>query len=220
MGAASARHSPRPLLEGGSPTAQLGRGNAPREGELMSQHRHCERSDAIQSLERDSGLLRFARNDAEYADTDAIIGLGKTRTTRRPTGNEMTGRQELQVKIAFRSLRQGTQHPERGRIACPMAREGAVFWSGRRGSNPRPRPWQGRALPLSYTRIRVRGAIAPPTRRPMPKAAAECNRAATLKIGQSFRVPGLIGPLRTKWLDRSPQSRHFPDSWQAMARTG
>src|SRR3954463_8355211 len=27
-------------------------------------------------------------------------------------------------------------------------------WSGRRGSNPRPRPWQGRALPLSYTRIR------------------------------------------------------------------
>ena len=27
------------------------------------------------------------------------------------------------------------------------------IWSGRRDSNPRPRPWQGRALPLSYTRI-------------------------------------------------------------------
>ncbi len=27
------------------------------------------------------------------------------------------------------------------------------LWSGRRGSNPRPRPWQGRALPLSYSRI-------------------------------------------------------------------
>ena len=26
-------------------------------------------------------------------------------------------------------------------------------WSGKRGSNPRPRPWQGRALPLSYFRI-------------------------------------------------------------------
>ena len=26
-------------------------------------------------------------------------------------------------------------------------------WSGRRDSNPRPRPWQGRALPLSYTRM-------------------------------------------------------------------
>jgi hypothetical protein len=29
-----------------------------------------------------------------------------------------------------------------------------LLWSGRRDSNPRPRPWQGRALPLSYTRIR------------------------------------------------------------------
>ena len=29
----------------------------------------------------------------------------------------------------------------------------AKTWSGRRDSNPRPRPWQGRALPLSYTRI-------------------------------------------------------------------
>ena len=27
------------------------------------------------------------------------------------------------------------------------------IWSGRRDSNPRPRPWQGRALPLSYTRV-------------------------------------------------------------------
>jgi hypothetical protein len=27
------------------------------------------------------------------------------------------------------------------------------IWSGRRGSNPRHRPWQGRALPLSYSRL-------------------------------------------------------------------
>src|SRR4051812_31583956 len=33
-------------------------------------------------------------------------------------------------------------------------------WSGRRDSNPRPRPWQGRALPLSYTRIRLATAAA------------------------------------------------------------
>src|SRR5436190_23775623 len=26
-------------------------------------------------------------------------------------------------------------------------------WSGKRDSNPRPRPWQGRALPLSYSRL-------------------------------------------------------------------
>jgi hypothetical protein len=35
------------------------------------------------------------------------------------------------------------------------------IWSGRRGSNPRPRPWQGRALPLSYTRIRDGGDRSP-----------------------------------------------------------
>ena len=29
-------------------------------------------------------------------------------------------------------------------------------WSGRRDSNPRPRPWQGRALPLSYARAPIR----------------------------------------------------------------
>lgn len=28
-------------------------------------------------------------------------------------------------------------------------------WSGRRDSNPRPQPWQGCALPLSYTRIHL-----------------------------------------------------------------
>ena len=38
-----------------------------------------------------------------------------------------------------------------------------VIWSGRRGSNPRPRPWQGRALPLSYTRIRDVGDRSPAT---------------------------------------------------------
>jgi hypothetical protein len=29
-----------------------------------------------------------------------------------------------------------------------------VYWSGRWDSNPRPQPWQGCALPLSYARIR------------------------------------------------------------------
>jgi hypothetical protein len=31
---------------------------------------------------------------------------------------------------------------------------GAATWSGRRDLNPRPSPWQGDALPLSYSRIR------------------------------------------------------------------
>jgi hypothetical protein len=50
------------------------------------------------------------------------------------------------------------------------------IWSGRRDSNPRPRPWQGRALPLSYTRIReIGGDHSPATGRAMPNAARECN---------------------------------------------
>jgi hypothetical protein len=50
------------------------------------------------------------------------------------------------------------------------------IWSGRRDSNPRPRPWQGRALPLSYTRIReIGGDHAPATGRAMPNAHRECN---------------------------------------------
>jgi hypothetical protein len=36
-------------------------------------------------------------------------------------------------------------------------------WSGRRDSNPRPQPWQGCALPLSYTRILTgSGSCRPP----------------------------------------------------------
>src|SRR5579871_2976588 len=51
-------------------------------------------------------------------------------------------------------------------------------WSGRRDSNPRPRPWQGRALPLSYTRIlRERRRTVTGDRRPMPNADCECNSA-------------------------------------------
>jgi uncharacterized protein DUF3768 len=34
----------------------------------------------------------------------------------------------------------------------PRAVPARLYWSGRRDSNPRPQPWQGCALPLSYTR--------------------------------------------------------------------
>ncbi len=42
----------------------------------------------------------------------------------------------------------------RAKLACQSKLRSSEDWSGRRDSNPRPRPWQGRALPLSYTRIR------------------------------------------------------------------
>ena len=37
----------------------------------------------------------------------------------------------------------------------PRAGEGFKIWSGRRDLNPRLRPWQGRTLPLSYSRSTV-----------------------------------------------------------------
>ena len=68
------------------------------------------------------------------------------------------------------------------------------FWSGRRDSNPRPRPWQGRALPLSYTRIReIGGDHAPATGRAMPNAHRECNSLrAVFEPAQSPDI-GAIG---------------------------
>ena len=39
--------------------------------------------------------------------------------------------------------------PEKSQVAPKVA-----IWSGRRDLNPRPSPWQGDALPLSYSRIR------------------------------------------------------------------
>jgi hypothetical protein len=64
------------------------------------------------------------------------------------------------------------RYPDEFLIATCLAK----YWSGRRDSNPRPRPWQGRALPLSYTRILQEPANGwPPGAPPMPKRAADCN---------------------------------------------
>ena len=49
------------------------------------------------------------------------------------------------------------------RPARPLAGGAYWNWSGKRDSNPRLRPWQGRTLPLSYSRLPARYA-APPRR--------------------------------------------------------
>src|SRR5260221_3664354 len=40
---------------------------------------------------------------------------------------------------------------------CEGTQAGSFLWSGRRELNPRLRPWQGRTLPLSYSRFGARG---------------------------------------------------------------
>jgi hypothetical protein len=74
-------------------------------------------------------------------------------------------------------------------------------WSGRRDSNPRPRPWQGRALPLSYTRIRD-AAITRATGRAMPNAAPECNSPSAPEFVRFDRFGSQIarnGRKRDQW---------------------
>src|SRR5208283_4884377 len=56
-----------------------------------------------------------------------------------------------------------------------LAGQADFFWSGRRDSNPRPQPWQGCALPLSYTRIHRYG-LAADAARFMAQSFSVCNR--------------------------------------------
>ena len=91
----------------------------------------------------------------------------------------------------------------------------AENWSGRRDSNPRPRPWQGRALPLSYTRILEEVArLSRATGRPMPNAGSECNsqqQAIENSLSTQYRCHfDEIGP---KW----PRSGRFPRCPRAAA---
>ena len=58
------------------------------------------------------------------------------------------------------------------------------FWSGRRGSNSRPPPWQGDVLPLNYFRsyvvikmVRVKGVEPPRLAALDPKSSASASSA-------------------------------------------
>jgi hypothetical protein len=84
-----------------------------------------------------------------------------------------------------------TKPPNGGLSSCHLKK----FWSGRRDSNPRPRPWQGRALPLSYTRIREIGDDrSPATVRAMPNAHRECNSLrVAFELARSPDIEAIAG---------------------------
>jgi hypothetical protein len=88
------------------------------------------------------------------------------------------------------------------RLACqpeltlrlPRVSEG---WSGKRDSNPRLRPWQGRTLPLSYSRLRrnlrvPRGFAANQPSRRLPTGGGDSGLPSCLT-----RMPPLISPSPT-----------------------
>jgi hypothetical protein len=74
-----------------------------------------------------------------------------------------------------------------------------IVWSGRRDSNPRPQPWQGCALPLSYTRIRDSRAVLAARPGYCPKAAGSASAllqfsdrrvTASQNCGENGPIPG------------------------------
>ena len=87
----------------------------------------------------------------------------------------------------------GNKGPETRRAGATMARPFvfAVFdrlvtgclpwedWSGRRDSNPRPQPWQGCALPLSYARAPHRLSPFGPSRGAVRRRAADYTHRRT-----------------------------------------
>src|SRR5258707_4177703 len=76
------------------------------------------------------------------------------------------------LPLGYRAICHLKKHPK---TKSPCRRRASENWSGRRGLNPRLRPWQGRTLPLSYSRSSAyftvlvrRMPILPNGRRPLP----------------------------------------------------
>src|SRR5260221_5211588 len=92
------------------------------------------------------------------------LGQRRPALIRRPEGLHyvLAWRQQLSSTFALRWAsfayiheRKMACHPKLA-ANCHAASEG---WSGKRDSNPRLRPWQGRTLPLSYSRPNLQSTI-------------------------------------------------------------
>src|SRR5262249_53981579 len=101
-------------------------------------HRHIHRTASETTKPNTAGALCTELYSLSYT----------TNREHRPTGNPSRSRSALQW------LWRTTQRwPEQTGFASNHSFGGEDFWSGRWDSNPRPQPWQGCALPLSYARV-------------------------------------------------------------------
>src|SRR3712207_3385463 len=71
-------------------------------------------------------------------------------------GRHPYSRRSIEARPPSRSppLRAAPVPPPPEKQEAPWFPRGPLIWSGKRDLNPRPSPWQGDALPLSYSRIR------------------------------------------------------------------
>src|SRR5256885_4833479 len=110
----------------------------------------------------------FRPRNAEASETVEGGGGGRIRTctsfrtepfkgstaavTSRPRGSDCIAPEKMEAAAGFEPAHNGFAVRSLNHLGTPpCARE--KCWSGKRDSNPRPRPWQGRALPLSYSRV-------------------------------------------------------------------
>ena len=106
------------------------------------------------------------RTDVRLSEPAGQRRVSKPVSQRELGQGEGLGLSHPEVRAAVcapKSQAQTTRPPIGGPSVGSSALPFEKIWSGRRGSNPRPRPWQGRALPLSYTRIRDGGDRSPST---------------------------------------------------------
>ena len=105
----------------------------------------ASRSSARRSSEPRRAAARLKRSRRPRVGRESGPGRANARRSGKPKTNAGTRQRKSRLAAAFR-------------FSLGRRRK----WSGRRDSNPRPQPWQGCALPLSYTRVRV--AASPPRR--------------------------------------------------------
>ena len=88
--------------------------------------------------------------------------------------------------------RSGGPSAQRGGEGSGAPPSEVQYWSGKRDSNPRLRPWQGRTLPLSYSR---------------PPGASERRLPASTVVLEALIVPHALRPGQAVHLTRSHRTR-------------
>ena len=109
-----------------------------------------------------SGLPPKTRSRCCRMRDDARDGFGQSArheiATKARRGRPETSRTETlppAPRSRSRTIRESRCAAVAQRTGLQNRRQSAGNWSGRRDSNPRPQPWQGCALPLSYARSGV-----------------------------------------------------------------
>ena len=94
------------------------------------------------------------------------------------------------ARVAARAMVPTTMRASASTGGWQSTRKALETWSGRRDSNPRPRPWQGRALPLSYARAPTRpGRLTEPPRIASPSARPAGPRAGRVSSAEARPCP-------------------------------